>query len=63
MSDEVTISKGEYKELKEASLLLNTLIGAGVDNWEGWDDAFKDYDSIKGESKDNKGKPSTQNTP
>ena len=34
--DEVTISKGEYDELKSDSAFLNALMAAGVDNWDGY---------------------------
>lgn len=36
----VTISVKEYQELLEDQRLLDALRGAGVDNWEGWDDAI-----------------------
>lgn len=37
----VTISKEEYDELISAQNLLNALISAGVDNWEGYDMAVE----------------------
>lgn len=35
----VTISLKEYAELQEASDFLERLYAAGVDNWEGFDNA------------------------
>lgn len=37
--DTVTISKSKYDELIEESRWLNCLESAGVDNWEGIDEA------------------------
>jgi hypothetical protein len=37
---QVTISRAEYDRLKRDSLKLEALIAAGVDNWEGYDDAM-----------------------
>lgn len=39
--EQVTISKAEYKQLKEAAAMLDALIAAGVDNWTGYDDAMR----------------------
>lgn len=36
----VEISKKEYNELVQDSRFLNALRAAGVDNWEGYDEAF-----------------------
>lgn len=42
MSDQtVTISLTEYIILKEDSLMLQYLNEAGVDNWEGYSDAYQ----------------------
>ena len=41
MNDTVTISKEEYDSLLEASDKLLALEGAGVDNWEGYDEAME----------------------
>lgn len=38
----VTISKEKYESLLKDSRFLEALKAAGVDNWEGYDDAF-DY--------------------
>ncbi len=37
----VEIEESELKELREAAKKLNALEGAGVDNWEGYDDAMQ----------------------
>lgn len=43
MTDErVTIDKDEYDRLKESDRVLALLEAAGVDNWEGYSDAFRD---------------------
>ncbi len=34
----IMISVEEYVQLKEDSLKLQYLEGAGVDNWQGWDE-------------------------
>jgi hypothetical protein len=39
----VNISKKEYESLLDDSLFLNCLRRAGVDNWQGWDDACEEY--------------------
>lgn len=39
-NDTVTISMKEYKELTEASAILDALYAAGVDNWEWYGDAL-----------------------
>jgi hypothetical protein len=38
-SKKVTITVQEYEELLAESLFLQALIGCGVDNWDGYDDA------------------------
>ena len=35
-TEEVTITAKRYRELVEAEMVLNSLYGAGIDNWEGW---------------------------
>lgn len=42
----VTISKKEYDFLKSRSLMLNLLEGAGVDNWNGYEEAMDSYNSV-----------------
>lgn len=44
----VTIPLQEYERLRDISILMDCLIDAGVDNWEGYDDAVSDYYDIKG---------------
>lgn len=39
----VTILQAEYDQLIEDATLLSCLRNAGVDNWEGWDDACEAY--------------------
>ena len=39
--DTVTISKKEYDELVNDSSFLFALQAAGVDNWEGYDEAIR----------------------
>jgi len=41
MEETVTISKKEYESLLEDSEKLSALEAAGVDNWEGYDDAME----------------------
>lgn len=36
----VTLTRADYERLKRDSLMLEALIAAGVDNWEGYDDAM-----------------------
>lgn len=36
----ITIPKSEYDRLCEDSLMLNCLEAAGVDNWDGFDEAI-----------------------
>lgn len=40
----VTISLAEYEELLESDAMLNALTAAGVDNWDGYDEAISIYD-------------------
>jgi len=37
MTDKITIHIDEYKELKEAYVILQALYAGGVDNWEWYD--------------------------
>lgn len=41
--DTVTISKKEYEKLINDSAFLSYLIIYGVDNWEGYNDSYQDY--------------------
>lgn len=39
----ITITKTEYEELLAAQRWVDCLEGAGVDNWEGYDEAVNLY--------------------
>jgi len=39
----VTISEKEYKNLLDDQWKLECLLGCGVDNWSGYDDAMEMY--------------------
>lgn len=41
--DTVIITKKEYKDLLDDQLFLDSLIGTGVDNWEGYESAVDSY--------------------
>lgn len=43
MGEEVTISRQEYLGLLESRRWLDALEAAGVDNWQGYDDAVDIY--------------------
>lgn len=47
----VKISKEEYEELLDARDKLDALERAGVDNWDGWDDAMNIYEELQKERK------------
>jgi hypothetical protein len=40
----VTILESEYNQLTQAIHILESLEAAGVDNWEGYEDALADLD-------------------
>lgn len=42
--DQVVISKEEYKMLRESEEFLIALQAAGVDNWEGYSQAWRFYE-------------------
>jgi hypothetical protein len=50
MTDEteetVTITIKEYNELLDDRAFLDSLRIAGVDNWQGWDDACDIYNGV-----------------
>jgi len=50
----VKISKEEYKHLLEDSDTLSALEEAGVDNWEGYDDAMDILRDIRNNKNDSK---------
>ena len=41
MSDKVSITRSKLEELVRDSLRLEALYQAGVDNWQGYGDAYK----------------------
>jgi len=41
MSEHITITMEEYEELIEDQEFLHCLRAAGVDNWDGYDEAIK----------------------
>ena len=45
MEEMITISKEEYDKLIERNTWISALEEAGVDNWEGYDEAIKIFDS------------------
>lgn len=49
MSKTITISVEEYNELLDDAEFLNALRMAGVDNWDGYDEAIDIYQSARGE--------------
>lgn len=42
--DDVTITREEYETLLEDSKVLQALLNAGVDNWEGYDFAMEEVE-------------------
>ena len=44
MEEKITITQKEYEDLLEASHKLEALEAAGVDNWDGYDDAMEALD-------------------
>jgi hypothetical protein len=46
----VLVDITEYRDLKEAALLLRCLEDAGVDNWDGYSYAYAEFDEILKES-------------
>lgn len=46
----ITITKEEYEELLDDSQLLDALREAGVDNWDGYDEAMEMLDEWNNES-------------
>jgi hypothetical protein len=45
----ITISIREYEDLIDDSLFLNALRNAGVDNWEWYGEAIREYEEEKKE--------------
>ena len=52
MTDTVTISKKEYRELIERSNWLDCLQQLGVDNWDGYEYAQQMYAEYHDQSED-----------
>ena len=46
MSKTVTIPEEEYNDLLDDAEFLRALRMAGVDNWDGYDDAIEQYQEI-----------------
>lgn len=46
----IEITEKEYKQLVDASMRLESLENAGVDNWVGYDFANEIYEEIKAEA-------------
>ena len=42
ISDDVVVARAEYNRLLEDQKMLRALEAAGVDNWEGYDEALRD---------------------
>ena len=49
MPKTVTISVEEYEELIDDAEFLRALRMAGIDNWDGYDEAINIYQSARGE--------------
>lgn len=47
----VEITVAELQELRDAQLKLDALEGAGVDNWEGYDDAMDLLEDLRKNAK------------
>lgn len=43
MSEAIVITKAEYDDLKHDSKFLTCLFSYGVDNWEGYREAKRDF--------------------
>ena len=48
-SQTITIFIEEYNDLLDDAEFLNALRMAGVDNWDGYDEAIDIYQSVRGE--------------
>lgn len=59
MDDTITITKTEYDQLIEDSEFLEALRQAGVDNWEGYSEAFEIQESWGKEDKEPEFPPNT----
>lgn len=43
----IEVDEQEYEELQDAQLMLDCLETAGVDNWDGYQDAMREYRKIQ----------------
>lgn len=43
----ILVDADEWDELQDAQLMLNCLENAGVDNWDGYQDAMREYRKIE----------------
>jgi hypothetical protein len=43
VTEMITITKSEYYNLIEKEVLLSCLENRGVENWDGYDEAIKEY--------------------
>jgi lactate dehydrogenase-like 2-hydroxyacid dehydrogenase len=49
MEEMITITKKEYDKLLHDQMKLIALEGAGVDNWDGYDDAMEILEEMENE--------------
>ena len=47
ISQTITITQSVYDRLYDDSCFLQALSNAGVDNWEGYDQAVREYEELK----------------
>jgi len=47
----ITVCAIEYKKLQSQALFLDALEAAGVDNWQGYDEAIKIWNELRTENK------------
>ena len=45
--NEITVLRADYLQLRQDQAELRLLQAAGVDNWQGCDDAFDDWEDIQ----------------
>jgi hypothetical protein len=43
----ILVDADEYEELQDAQLMLQCLENAGVDNWDGYSEALREYNSFQ----------------
>ena len=49
VEETVSITKKEYKRLKDDSLFLGCLFAQGLDNWQGYELALEEHEENRGE--------------